>query len=147
MKLHGSLKNILTLNFFLISVVPVLIIGAVVLSILSGYLTYDIAEKNSLLVKTLGREVETSLENSEATLRQLADIIYQGSVIQKESINSHLNSIIKHHEELEMVRLLDVNGVVMHIAPFSSSYIGINMSYQPFIQATMTISGFWFEIR
>lgn len=137
MKFLGSLKNILTLNFFLITVVPILIVGVVVLGILKQHLTDDIGEKNTLLVETLGREVELSLEKSEATLRQLADIIDQGNAISKENINLHLNSIIKHHDELEMVRLLDVKGTVTHIAPFSRNYIGINMSYQPFVQDSM----------
>jgi signal transduction histidine kinase/DNA-binding response OmpR family regulator len=138
MKFRYSLKKILTINFVLLTSVPIFIIGFVSLSILNHYLTTDIAEKNLLLVKSLCSEVETTIDIHMQTLLQLADLIDMGkTVIPIESINLHLDTINKYHEELEMIRILDSKGVVTHISPFNRNYIGINMSYQPFVRETM----------
>ena len=138
MKIRYSLKKILTINSVLLTAAPIFIIGFVSLSILNHYLKTDIAEKNLLLVNSLRSEVEAAIDTHMQTLLQLADLIDMGSsVIPIESINVHLKTINKYHEELEMLRILDSNGVVTHISPFNRNYIGINMSYQPFVRDTL----------
>jgi hypothetical protein len=62
MRFRYSLKKILTINFVLITAVPILIIGFVSLNILNYFLTADISEKNLLLVKSLCSEVEFTID-------------------------------------------------------------------------------------
>ena len=138
MKSHYRLKNILTINFFFITAFPILIIGLIALNILKQYLTEDIAEKNYLLVKSLCSEVGAYLQEPIGVLSQLAENIDQETVLSIDHINEYLQTVIKNHKLLEMIRILDSKGVVTHIAPFNKNYIGINMSYHPFVQATMT---------
>lgn len=137
MKFRFSLKQILTLIFISITVVPVLIMGFFSLNILKQYLSTDIAEKNLLLIKTLRSEVEATIDEHKRTLLHLASIIDMGAVAPSERINLHLKIINMHHEEIEMIRILDSNGRVTHISPFNRNYIGINMSYQPFVRETL----------
>jgi len=138
MSSNYRLKNILTINFIFITAFPILIIGLIALNILKQYLTEDIAEKNYLLVKSLCSEVEIFLQQPIGVLSQLSENINQETIISIENINEYLQTIIKHHKLLEMIRILDTKGVVTHIAPFNKNYIGINMSYHPFVRATMT---------
>jgi PAS domain S-box-containing protein len=137
MKFQYSLKKILTIIFVLITAVPVLIMGFFSLNILKDYLTTDIAEKNLLLVKTLRSEVETTIDEHMRTLLYLARLIDMGAILSIENMNLHLKTINEYHEELEMIRILDSNGSVTHISPFNRNYVGINMSYQPFVRATL----------
>jgi len=137
MRFRYSLKKILTMNFVLLTAVPILIIGFVSLNILNYFLTADISEKNLLLVKSLCSEVEFTIDEHMRTLLQLVNVIDMGNIIPTESINLHLETIEKNHEGLEMIRILDSNGVVTHISPYNRNYIGINMSYQPFIHAAL----------
>jgi PAS domain S-box-containing protein len=137
MKFRYSLKKILTIIFVLITVAPVLIMGFFSLNILKHYLTTDIAEKNRLLVKTLRSEVEATIDQQMRTLLYLATTIDMGNIIPPENINLQLKIINKYHDELEMIRVLDSNGRVTHISPFNRNYIGIDMSYQPFIRDTL----------
>jgi PAS domain S-box-containing protein len=53
-------------------------------------------------------------------------------------VNNYLEIIVNNHKELEMIRLLDLNGTVTHIAPYNKNFIGINMSYHPFVNASIT---------
>jgi len=137
MKFRYSLKKILTIIFVLITVAPVLIMGFFSLNILKHYLTTDIAERNLVLVKTLSSEVESIIDEHMRTLLHLSSLIELDAAITTESINLQLKIINKYHEELEMIRILDSNAIVTHISPFNRNYIGINMSYQPFVRATL----------
>ena len=137
MKFHYRLKNILTINFIFITAFPILIIGLIALNILKQYLTEDIAEKNYLIVKSLRSEVEAFIQEPINLLLQIAENINQKTVISKEHINAYLQIVIKHHEQLEMIRILDSEGGVTYIAPFNRNFIGINMSYHPFVRAAM----------
>ena len=137
MKFQYSLKKILTIIFVLITAMPVLVMGFFSLNILKDFLTTDIAERNVLLVKTLRSEVENTINDHMRTLLQLARLIDMGAILSIEHMNSYLKTINAYHEELEMIRILDSDGRVTHISPFNRNYIGINMSYQPFVRATL----------
>jgi len=139
MKIHNSLKNVLTINFILITAAPILIIGLAELNILNSYLIEDITEKNFLIANTLAGEVQTLLNQHMTLLTQIAKILNNDCIISNECINNYLEITIKNHDELEMLRILDLKGIVTHIAPFNRNYMGINMSYHPFVQSSIKL--------
>jgi hypothetical protein len=57
MKHQFSLKKILTINFLLVAVIPILIMGLITSSIVSRNVSAEISEKNILLAETLAGEI------------------------------------------------------------------------------------------
>ena len=138
MKMQQSLKNVLTVNFMLVAAVPLLLLGFVALNMLDRSLTEDITSRNLLLAQSLVGEVHAFLDTPLATLGQLAEMLEQGNTMPEESLNTYLASETRHYGVLEMIRVLDRERKVTHVAPFHENYIGLDMSGHQFVQAAQT---------
>ena len=136
MKFSTSLKNILTFNFILVAILPLLIVGITTLYLMTTSMRQEISDKNFLLAKSLTDEIELFLKEPLHLLKQVETLIEQKRLIQHNRINAYLNSIIKDYGYLNRIEILDQAGVVIHLAPFKEDYIGINLSGQEFYQAT-----------
>lgn len=128
MKIYPSLKNILTFNFVLIAVLPILVVGFITLKILTKNLTEEITHKNYVLSKSLAGEVERFLSEPFSLLGQVEEIIEKRGLIAGEQINDYLTAVISHYGFFNMIQVLDQQGVVRYVAPFNRDYVGINMS-------------------
>ena len=137
MKIHPSLKNMLTFNFVLMAALPILIVGFITLKILTQNLTEGITRKNFLLAKSLAGEVERFLSEPFSLLGQVEEIVEQKKLIGGEQINDYLSAVIRHYGFFNMIQVLDIKGVVRHVAPFSQDYVGINMSGQSAYQSAV----------
>ena len=134
MKFSTSLKNILTFNFILVAILPLLIVGITTLYLMTTSMRQEISDKNFLLAKSLTNEIELFLKEPLHLLKQVETLIEQGSIIQSDRINTYLNSLIKNYGYLNRIEILDQTGVVLQLAPFKEDYIGIDLSGQQFFQ-------------
>ena len=62
MKFSNSLKNILTFNFILVAILPLLIVGITTLYLMTTSMRQEISDKNFLLAKSLTDEIELFLK-------------------------------------------------------------------------------------
>lgn len=137
MKLQKSLKNVLTINFILIAVLPILIVGIVSHSLLTQSLSKAITAKNLSLAQSLSGEVETFLTHPLSVLKQVREVVDAQDLITNKSMDSLLGSIIRNYTLFDMIQILDSNGIVKFISPYNHEFIGNNMSNLPFYQSTI----------
>ncbi len=115
MKFSNSLKNILTFNFILVAILPLLIVGITTLYLMTTSMRQEISDKNFLLAKSLTDEIELFLKEPLHLLKQVETLIEQGGIIQSDRINAYLNSLIKNYGYLNRIEILDQAGVVIQL--------------------------------
>lgn len=133
MEFRTSLRTLLTLNFILVAVVPLLVIGALMWYVLTSSMETEIANKNFLLARSLAGEVERFLEEPLGLLRQVEHVIEQ-QLIQGEQINAYLSLVLTSYPFFETLMLIDADGSVRYLAPYNEDFRQIDMSGQPFFQ-------------
>ncbi len=139
-----SLKRLLTVNFVIAAILPIIVLGIVSLNILNKSIKGEVFSKNLLLARAVAGEVERFLKEPERILVQILDMIETEKLISPENINSYLVSVLRHYHTFEMIRILDDRGKVSHIAPFEQELVGIDMTGHPFYRAVkQTNRPFW----
>ncbi len=136
MKYHRSLKNILSLTFALVAVIPIMIVGAVTLGPLSRSLEEEITTKNLSLARALAGEVSTFLNEPLSLLAQVADMVGKKQLLTGDAVTAYLSSVMGSYASFEMIQILDGRGTVTHVAPHDPEFMGIGMSLQPFYNLT-----------
>ncbi|OQY59562.1 MAG: hypothetical protein B6245_06055 [Desulfobacteraceae bacterium 4572_88] len=135
MKIHTSLKSILSFNFIVAATLPILIVGSLSLHILTQSMEAEISQRNLILAQVLASEVERFLEEPMRLLRQIRDIA-DGQFIRQEQISGSLQTVLGNYKFFDTIMMLDQQGIVTHLAPYDEDMIGNNMSYQPFFKDT-----------
>ncbi len=132
-----SLKNILTIRFVIVAVLPVLVIGLISLQSLSVSLKEEITARNFLLAKSLRSELEQFLTEPLLQLEQIKDVVESKKIVKDKNIDKYLSSIIKYHKFFDMIKILDSNGIVVHLAPYDENISGLDMSNQTYYQESI----------
>ncbi|MCP4118968.1 MAG: hypothetical protein GY737_26935 [Desulfobacteraceae bacterium] len=139
-----SLKRLLTSNFVIAAILPIVVLGIVSLNILNKSIKEEVFSKNLLLARAVSGEVERFLTEPERILVQIRDMIETEKLISVDNVNSYLASVLRHYLTFEMIRVLDSRGQVSHIAPFEQELVGIDMTGHPFYRAVkQTGRPFW----
>ena len=136
MKFNPRLQTILAVNFILVALVPVVVIGFITLHLLTTSLKRDIVQKNSLLAQSLAGEVKGYLAEPQAVLGQVAAIIQDKGMLKSSDIDRFLETTIKSYPFLFCIQMIDHKGRVSHMAPFREDSVGIDLSEQPFFKVT-----------
>ncbi|MCF8119966.1 MAG: response regulator [Deltaproteobacteria bacterium] len=131
-----SFKNTLILNFVLVGLLPLIVVTVVTHYVLTGHLEREITQKNFLLAKSLSGEIGAFLHEPKDMLRQLAAMLGQDALRNKELFQASLESVISNYPVFEMIEVLDPGGRVMAVAPFRRDYLGLDMSGRRFFKAT-----------
>lgn len=131
-----SLKFVLTRNYILMGLLPLLLIGFASQFILSKSLKKEITTRNYSLATSIAGEVKTFLHEPLSLIQQVSDVIHTPELLDNEDITIYLNSVINNYPFFEMMQYLDSNGRVTFTAPFSNDYIGTDMSRQKFYSTT-----------
>ncbi|MBI9090612.1 MAG: hypothetical protein JEZ12_15455 [Desulfobacterium sp.] len=144
MMFKQSLKRLLTVNFIIAAILPIVFLGFISLNILNKSIKAEVFSKNLLLAKAVAGEVERFLKEPERILVQIKEMIETEKLISLDNIDSYLVSILRHYHTFEMIRVLDARGKVSHIAPFEQDMVGIDMTGHPFYGAVkQTGRPFW----
>ncbi|MDM8541161.1 cache domain-containing protein [Desulfococcaceae bacterium HSG9] len=133
-----SLKKILTVNFVLTAMLPLVVIGVVMMTIMKSGMEKEIADKNFLIAKSLSGEVQKFLK------QPLSVLEFAESGITGDSITSNaaiipllLEGLVSQFSYFSRVQILDSKGRVIYIAPFNKNYIGNDLSNHPYFQETL----------
>ena len=137
MKIHSSLKNILSFNFVLVAVLPLLVVGLLTLKFLTVNLSAEIQAKNDAIAKSLAGEVERFLTEPLSVLSQVEDVLKSKSIIDISQIDDYLAAMIQNYGFLDQIQILDEMGAIIHMAPLKGEIIGRNISHLPFYQETL----------
>jgi signal transduction histidine kinase/DNA-binding response OmpR family regulator len=132
MKIFNSLKNTLTLNFIIAAALPILVVGLITLQSVSVSMKKDIAVKNFLIAKALASELERFLNEPLRLLRQVKQVRDKKDFISQDKLNEYLALLIEEHRFFTIIKILDREGRVTHLAPFDENIKGMNMSYQDY---------------
>ncbi len=126
----------LAFNFVLVATVPILIIGFVALQYLTVSMEQEIIDKNFVLAKSLTGEVNAFLKEPLRLLQQVEDVVDKKNVIPLGQINTYLDTILKNYPFFDRIEVLGQKGIVRHLAPPDATFIGHNMSDQPYFKIT-----------
>ncbi len=147
MKKSTSLKNILTIYFIIVAVLPVFAIGLIALHSLSNSMEKEIATRNFLLAKSISSELERFLAEPLTLLKQIKDVVEKKKIIGDPDVNTYLSSIVTHHQLFNMIKILNTDGVVWYLAPYNENISGIDMSNQKYYKdSLMTESPYWSQV-
>ncbi len=133
--MRKSLKNILTLNFNIVAVLPI-IIGLVALESLRFNMENEITTKNNLLAKSLVGELGQFLEEPKTLLRQITGMIEKNEFIAPDELNDFLNLLIDTYDFFNMIKILDQDGKIQFLAPYDENIYGLDISAYHFWQKT-----------
>ncbi|MCD6121942.1 MAG: PAS domain S-box protein [Spirochaetales bacterium] len=134
MRIKRSFKNTFTFYFILVAVLPLMLTGIANTSLLKKDLSKDIYIKNLMLSRSISDEIGRFLKTSLLALRQVADITEKEKLIGTYGVNLQIKSLIKYYDIFNSIVILDNNGVVRNVEPFSKDYIGINLSGMDFFK-------------
>ena len=135
MKLFASLKHLLTINFLIVAIVPILAIGGIALYSVTTNMRREIASRHLLLARSLAGEVEQFLQEPSGLLRQMVFIVEQQRVIMPDSIDAYLDAVLKSYQSFESIWMLDASGKIIHLAPYHDDFVMLDASAQEFFQA------------
>lgn len=137
MKSRSSLQFILTGNFILIALFPVLIFGVATLLLMSKSLTEEINNKNFSLATSIASEVEVFLREPLSLIQQVVEVVSTPGVLSENGVDGYLETVVENYPFFEMVQILDSDGRVRKVAPYEEDYIGTDMSRQEFYKETI----------
>ncbi len=135
MKLFISLKHLLTINFLMVAIVPIIAIGGVAFYSVTTNMRQEITARHFLLARSLAGEVDQFLEEPLGLLRQIAFIVEQQHVITPDETNAYLDSVLRNYQSFEAIWMLDTAGKVTHLAPYHPDFAMLDASAQEFFQA------------
>ncbi|MDM8549451.1 response regulator [Desulfobacterales bacterium HSG2] len=132
--MHLSLRHILTFNFLMAAILPILLTGLISLHVLTIQMEREISNKNFLLAKSLAGEIKRFLEEPSGLLKQIEEVTEITALIRKDQINSYLHSMSKNFKFFDMIMILDHTGKVRYLAPYHEDFYLLDMSGQEFFQ-------------
>jgi len=135
MKLFPSLRHLLTINFLMVAIVPIIVIGGISLYSVTTNMQREIADRHFLLARSLSGEVEQFLLEPSGLLRQIAFIVEQQQIIMPGEINAYLDSVLKNYQSFESLWILDTSGKIVHLAPYQEDFLMLDASAQDFFRA------------
>ncbi|MBU2547009.1 MAG: response regulator [Proteobacteria bacterium] len=139
MKFRLSLRDILTFLFVFIGVLPLLVIGYITMHVLTRSLTQEISRKNFVLARSLAGEVTLFLQEPLNLLKQLGSVSEEAGLIEPDQMNRYIGVLAERYRFFNMILVLDRQGRVRHMAPFSPNYQNINLLGQPFVQTALDL--------
>ncbi len=147
MKVFSSLKNRLTLNYFIVATLPILVAGLIASESPRAGMERQIKEKNFLLAKSLAGELEQFLNEPRNLLAHARDMAEQSDLIVYDKLNDYLNRLIVNVGAFDMILILNHKGRVIHHAPFDPNIDGLDMSFQDFYRIPKeTKAPYWSKI-
>jgi PAS domain S-box-containing protein len=129
---------ILSVNFLVAALVPVVLFGLVAVHFMAQHIEKEIRDRNCLLAKSLAGEVENFLSEPSSLLEQLERTCDSTRFIARDQIDAFLEAVLKSNDFFETILILDAQGNIQHLAPLRQDLIATNLSGHKFFPATMT---------
>ncbi len=151
MKIRIPLKTALIVNYILVAVIPLLIIGLISLHFERRDLLRVISAKNLLLADTVAEEADTFLQEPLNMLRNVGEVTHHERYWKGEGFDAFLDSVVASYGFLESIRILDEKGRVEHVGlPAGTrgsrgAYLGKDMSDEEVFRKARQEKGRWWS--
>lgn len=126
------LRKFMLINELIVNLVPILLISIVVFNIMNEYLRSEVTKKNDMIAHTMATHIADLQTDPLHILEQIRDTHRMGILNTKEEMDGYLAAIIHHGQLFESIEVIDKQGKVLHVAPFSQEIIGIQRSGHDF---------------
>ncbi len=143
MKNKKSLRTILSVYYLLAASIPFILFASLVYLYTLGQFKDSIEDRNISSANLIVSAVEKSMDNIQNSLLRVATVV-DGRVMNQGEVEILLQSIVMTSTEISEVRLLDDEGVVYALAPYSDALMGLDMSnYPSFRNALQSHEVYW----
>jgi PAS domain S-box-containing protein len=133
MKKFHSLKKILTINYMIVSLMPLIIVGGIFYYTFDKHLRTDLGEYNLQIAKSIAKEVEHFLDEQVSHLSQVT-LFLEGNIVDPSEINSALQTVLKQYPYFDIVQIVNDEGIVEYSTTLPAESVGFDLSLHKFYQ-------------
>ncbi|MBW6486312.1 MAG: PAS domain S-box protein [Syntrophobacterales bacterium] len=135
MRSRFTIRKVLTLNFILVAIVPLALVGAIALQIFSRTIEQDISNRNVQIALALSGEIDRFIAEP---LRVLA-LVNDRSGYTRQGVNhdDFLRLLQGRFAVFERIELVDRQGRIRYTGPFQKERINTDISGQPFFREAL----------
>ncbi len=136
-------KRVLTLNFIIIALFPILVIGYICISFLSINLKRDAGEKNMIITRSLSSEIDEYIQFTDLQLNSFAYLYKNNFFSDQNKMDDYYSTMSHPYSYFLNIMILDKKGNIIKQIP-NSDMIGNNLFNQDFFKQTTTINkSYW----
>lgn len=132
MKINFSLKTQLIFNNMLIFIIPFLIFAYISISTFNNIIEKDIKSDNSIVSTHIDNQMDIFIQNPINMMNGIKARLYNNGLVLDKEINDYLNTIINIYPYFDTIKIINKQGYVKNIAPFSLDYIGTSQLNEEF---------------
>ncbi len=132
-KKQKSLRSYFKLNLIVVSVIPIVLITALLIPVVKNYLVEEDNERSRILALSLCEGIKNELKLQVIDIQNIYTQVYVKKYISPENINDTLETIVENDEQVESIMILDSYGTIKYANVSSKTYIGLDMSNSPAI--------------
>ncbi|SDY61500.1 bifunctional diguanylate cyclase/phosphodiesterase [Tindallia californiensis] len=133
MKKSRKLRDYIIRSNILAVLLPILMVGLLVVSIIIYYNEKEMQQKNHIITSTIAQRISQMLDKPIADLKEIADIMDR-QILSTDKTMEYLETVVTHADYLEGLEIIDENGRVRYMAPFDQHLLGISRVNQAYYQ-------------
>lgn len=126
-----NLKTRLVLNFFFVTLLPLLLLALFVEMSLSRTIQQRINVENDRLAASLIVDTRRFMTNPVQSISHL-ELSILGTLVPRGRVDEFLTAMIDAYPYFEMIEILDAEGRIVHVDTAHRDFIGLDQSSEPF---------------
>ncbi|KOA20417.1 cyclic di-GMP phosphodiesterase response regulator RpfG [Clostridium homopropionicum DSM 5847] len=134
MKRNFSLKHQMLASNILIFVLPALVFGYVTISTFYKRTKEEIKLNNITTTTHVNNQIENFIQGPINVMNEVREVLFKREFIEENEVNTYLNSIRNIYSYFDSIRIINKEGRVKNIAPYSEEQIGTSMIYEDFFK-------------
>ena len=138
MRFHPRLKSILTVNFVIVGICPVIVMGYIAFHLMTKSLENDAIHESALLAESQADGITRYLLEPKAELAQIAHLVKEGFILRPSSINGFLETSVALCPSISEIQIVDRNGSIRYAAPLRENAKETDLSGKPFFEMALT---------
>ena len=149
MKLNFRLRHILTYQFALVAMAPMLLVGLLLAFFIAPQIVAEIEGRNRSMATELSSQVKSYLNEPYTALNAIGEMLDHRGVVSNE-FGRVLDAHVKANDIFEAIYLVNATGQVVSVGlpsirqPYRDDYLGTDLSLRPFfIEARTTGKPHW----
>lgn len=110
-----SLKRALTLNFLFVAIMPILVFGAVAVSLLENRLLDELEERNLQQAKDIGDETKNILSEIALDLQLVGKVCSDPGILQPDAVDRYLDQTVRNSGVFESIFILNEDRRIINL--------------------------------
>ncbi|SFH70564.1 diguanylate cyclase (GGDEF) domain-containing protein [Tindallia magadiensis] len=133
MKKSRKLRDYIIRSNILAVLLPILMVGLLVVSIIIYYNEQEMQQKNHIITATIAQRISQMLDKPIADLKEIAELIDR-QILSADKLMEYLETVVTHADYLEGLEIIDENARVRYMAPYNQYLMGISRVNQAYYQ-------------